>query len=131
MSRYKLFLLPIALITLTHAEGAPNAGDIDFDLISRCANAAHITTYAVETFPQDGKLRSKFVMDMIKYPELVNKLGDSTPSIFETITALAAVEGLLTKNKNPKSSQQMHDWFVAQSSATCALAGSARSPDKR
>lgn len=121
----------MTFITLTHAEGAPNLGEMDFDLISRCASAAYITTYAAEVFPQDEKLRSKFVMDMIKDPELVNKLGDSTPGIFETITALAAVEGLLTKNKNPKSSQQMHDWFVAQSSATCALAGSARSPDKR
>ena len=131
MSRDKLFLLPMAFITLAHAEGTPEFRNIDFDLVARCASAAHIATYAAETFPQDEKNRLKFVTEMIKNPELANKLGDKTPTIVEAITSIAAVEGLLTKNKNPKSSQQMHDWFVAQSSATCALAGSARSSDKR
>ena len=125
MMRVVLFLL-ITIAPVAHAQEAlpaqkPTLTEADFKLVSRCSNAARLAVGAAEAVPENQRSRHMFIHETLKRLNASKQLGDTTPSVSEAVSAQASMETLLQNGQKPGSSAQMHDFFIAQTAATCVL----------
>ncbi len=97
--------------------------DEELNAISRCSNAAYEVVKAAEISPLSKKTRASLIRERWRDLSESRQLGQSTPSFIEVITAQASMEALLADGQKPGDSRRMHDWFVAQTAATCVVAG--------
>ena len=92
----------------------------DFDAISRCSLASFIVVGASEIEVDNKQSRDQLIRKALKAQEAVNSPKD-LPSPIDMIMADVALESLLSKGIKPGDSPRMHDWFIAQVAATCAI----------
>lgn len=116
-------ILPLIISSAAHAQSSPGHNEPtreDFSAISRCSLAAFIIVGATEIEKDNKKSRDILIGKALKAQEAFNSPKD-LPSPTDMVMAHAALESLLSKGMKPGDSPRMHDWFVAQVAATCAI----------
>ena len=119
----KLILSFIILSGVAYAQSPPIFNKTtreDFDAISRCSFAAFLVVGASEIETESKQARDQLIWKGLKAQEAVNQPKD-LPSPIDMVMAQAALENLLSKGIRPGDSPRMHDWFIAQVAATCAI----------
>ena len=119
----KLILSFIILSGVAYAQSPPRFNKTtreDFDAISRCSFAAFLVVGASEIETENKQARDQLIRKGLKAQEAVNQPKD-LPSPIDMVMAQAALENLLSKGIRPGDSPRMHDWFIAQVAATCAI----------
>lgn len=114
----KLILPFILLSSAVHAQSQPTQED--FEAISRCSLAYFILVGATEIEPNNRPSREDLIKKALKAQEALNPLR-ALPSTLDMVMAHVALESLLSKGIKPGDSPRMHDWFIAQVAATCAI----------
>ena len=118
----RLVLLIILLSSVAYAQSPSrfNKTTRDFDAISRCSFAAFLVVGASEIETENKQARDQLIWKGLKAQEAVNQPKD-LPSPIDMVMAQAALENMLSKGIRPGDSPRMHDWFIAQVAATCAI----------
>ena len=119
----RLTLSVILLSAVAYAQASQKLNEPtrdDFDVISRCSFAAFIVVGASEIETENKKARDQLIWKGLKAQEAANQ-PKYIPSPIDMVMAHAALESLLSKGIKPGDSPRMHDWFIAQVAATCAI----------
>ena len=119
----RLVLLVILLSSVAYAQSPSRFNKTtreDFDAISRCSFAAFLVVGASEIETENKQARDQLIWKGLKAQEAVNQPKD-LPSPIDMVMAQAALENMLSKGIRPGDSPRMHDWFIAQVAATCAI----------
>ena len=119
----RLILITTLLSSVVYAQSPPRYNEPtreDFDAISRCSFAAFIVVGASEIETENKQARDQLIWKGLKAQEAVNQPKD-LPSPIDMVMAQAALENMLSKGIRPGDSPRMHDWFIAQVAATCAI----------